>query len=148
MSGSAIAADALSGCPIERARYVVRDERGITAGFVLRQGAMFFFVHRAERDMTNWFQPATGPAASFVSTTDITASDWRADGPHPLGDLNYTVTDANDRPIPDFRFHAGVNAPAHVRIPRLQEELLYGFVSDSRDNLSLAFLDFDVCAPR
>jgi hypothetical protein len=38
-----------------------------------------------------------------------------------------------------------VTAPAHIVIPRLQEVLLYGCVSDSKEGLSLAFLDLATC---
>ena len=133
-------------CPLERARYVIRDEQGMTAGFRLRPPDLFFFVNAASRNTTSWFLPASG-AMHLASTTDIMAPGWRLDGPKPLGDLDYAVTDDVDRPLPDFWFHPGVKAPAHILIPRLQDVLLYGAPSDSHEGLSLAFLDLDGCDP-
>lgn len=131
-------------CPLEHARYVIRDEQGIIAGFGLRPPELFFFVRSPDR--TAWFVPASG-AALLVSTTDVMASGWRADGSHPLGDLAYAVTDADGRVMPDVWFHMGIASPAHILIPRLQDVLLYGAPSDSHEGLSLAFLDLDGCEP-
>lgn len=135
-------------CPLERARYFIRDEQGMTAGFRLRPPNLFFFVHSAGRNTTSWFLPyRAGGTTHLASTTDITAPNWRLDGPKPLGELDYSVSDDEGRPMPDFWFHQGAKAPAHILIPRLQDVLLYGAPSDSHEGLSLAFLDLDACDP-
>ena len=142
-------------CPLEKAHYVIRDEQGMTAGFRSGQAGaepdIFFFVRSESRNKTAWFLPyrASGPGITthLASTTDITAPGWRPDGPKSLGDLDYAVTDDDGRPVPDFWFHQGAKAPAHILIPRLQDVLLYGAPSDSHEGLSLAFLDFDTCDP-
>jgi hypothetical protein len=147
---SAVPAD----CPLEKSRYVIRDERDMTAGFASRQDSpadVFLFVHSASRNETAWFRPYRAGSPDFAthlaSTTDITAPDWRMDGPKPLGDLDYAAIDENGRPMPDFWLHRGIRAPAHILIARLQDVLLYGAPSDSHEGLSLAFLDFDGCNP-
>jgi hypothetical protein len=142
-------------CPLEKARYVIRDEQDMTVGFRLRQAGaepdIFFFVRSEIRNKTAWFLPyrASGPGITthLASTTDVAAPDWRLDGPKPLGDLDYAVTDDKDRPVPDFWFRQGAKAPAHILIPRLQDVILYGAPSDSHEGLSLAFLDFEACDP-
>jgi hypothetical protein len=141
-------------CPLEKARYVIRDEQGMTAGLRSRQDSpadVFLFVHSASRNETAWFRAyrGSGPgiATRLASTTDIAAPGWRRDGPKPLGDLDYSVSDDQGRSMPDFWFHQGVEAPAHIVIPKLQDVLLYGAPSDSHEGLSLAFLDFDGCDP-
>jgi hypothetical protein len=154
LSLSSITTAAPAGCPLEKAHYVIRDEQGMTAGFASRQdfpADVFLFVHSAIRNETAWFRPyrasGAGVTTHLASTTDIAAPDWRADGPKPLGDLDYSATDENGRPMPDFWLHEGTKAPAHILIPSLQDMLLYGAPSDSHEGLSLAFLDFDRCDP-
>jgi hypothetical protein len=151
---AALASAAPADCPLEKARYVIRDEQGMTAGFRSRPDSpanVFLFVHSASQNQTDWFRPYRAGGSGFethlASTTDITALDWRPDGPKPLGDLDYAATDDNGRPMPDFWLHRGAKAPAHILIPRLQDVLLYGAPSDSHEGLSLAFLDFDGCDP-
>ena len=132
-----------AACPLEAAHYVVRDEQGVTAGFRVQGARLFFFVHAAGQDSTQWFLP--GSKGRLISTGDITLPGWRVDGPSPVGALDYSATDENGGKLVDFYFHTGAPAPAHILIPRLQDVLHYGFVSDSREGLSLAFLDYDRC---
>jgi hypothetical protein len=141
-------------CPLERAHYVIRDERDMTAGFVIRRAdtaatpMLFFFVHSTSSNTTAWFIPYRSSAtARLASTTDIDASGWRPDNPHPLGDLDYGATDDEGHSLENFRFHQGAAAPAVILIPGLQDVLHYGFRSDSQEGLSLAFLDLIACDP-
>ena len=128
-------------CPLEHARYVIRDEAGMRAGFRMERGRLFFFVHATSPDSTQWFLAGE----NLVSTSDVTAPGWRADGPQPLGTLGYMATDEKGTALTDFSFAPGAPAPAVIVIPRLQEVLHYGFVSDAKEGLSLAFLDYAGC---
>ena len=130
-----------AACPLEAAHYVIRDGQEVTAGFALKEQRLFFFVHAQES--TQWFVPE---GTRLRSTTDVTAPGWRVDGPEPVGDVDASATDEKGVALAGYRFQVGAAAPAHILIPRLQDVLHYGFVSDSREGLSLAFLDYAGCA--
>ena len=136
--GLTVPAVAAPDCPLEKAYYAVRDEQGVTAGFQLRAEGLFFFVHAAAKDSTQWFLPVM--PGKLVLTADGIAAV-----PADNGALDYSATDGADHALPGFVFQPGVKAPAHIVIPRLQEILQYGFVPDSRESQSLAFLDLAGC---
>ena len=131
---------ALAACPLQAARYAIRDEQGVTAGFAAQRERLFFFVRSPEA--MQWFMPV---GSRLVSTGDVLAPGWRADGPEPIGALNYSATNEKGEAMAGYVFQIGARAPAHILIPKLQEVLHYGFVSDAKEGLSLAFLDLAGC---
>lgn len=116
-------------CPVERARYVLRDDPGISASFVAVESGehwpsrLALSVRSRRTDAVSWWLPWSGGTSNLhhiTSTTDVTAPGWRPpgpdDGPGPYGRREYLGFDSGYNVIPRAP-QAGRPAPAHFLIP-------------------------------
>lgn len=123
------AAASPASCPVERARYVFRNDPSVTAYFrPVESGPdwpsrIALAVHYKKTGRTYWWLPWNGGSDSLqnvASTEDVTARGWMAPspdgGPRPFGNRQYIVTDAAYN-IADHVPVRGDPAPGHMLFP-------------------------------
>jgi hypothetical protein len=143
------------GCPVERAKYVLRGTT-ISAKFTPRRPtqdwptAVEFSIHSDAPQATYVFLPYEGNGQGIV--THLASVENSASPPapdektgRPPGDLDYLVADPSYQFDQQFRPVPGARAPAHVLIPGLQEALHYRAGKDHKQNVPLAFFDLVAC---
>ncbi len=147
-------AAAAADCPFERAHYVFKGHRRVTAEFVPHAklqgvlGRVFVKVTVKPQGWTYWYFPETGNGYSMIrliSMMDPTAKDWHLPDPdsqegRPNNDENYYGLNA-DLSFRDELPDIGVKAPDLVLIPDLPITIWY----DVRVRLPRAFFVFDHC---
>ncbi|MBB5866383.1 hypothetical protein [Xanthomonas sp. 3058] len=151
---------AVSGCAVENARYVLRDDAGVQAEFhAVASGPQWpaqlaVRVHAARTGVNAWFLPWSGGSDGsqhLASTTDVTAPGWQPPdpdgGPRPLGDISYIGTDAGYRVLSEGP-RLGTPAPAHFLLPDLREALWYRAGADQRQQVARQFFDLVGCVSR
>ncbi|MFN3675955.1 MAG: hypothetical protein ACK4TC_08240 [Sphingomonas pseudosanguinis] len=149
----ALAAAALTPCPVERAHYILRDHPDVTADFrsVARDpdwpSGLALGVHHTASGRTFWWLPWNGGSdglQNVASTGDVTAKGWHPPdpdgGPRPFGDRHYIGTDAAYH-ILNRVPNRGEPAPAHMLFPDS---------AGSQDHVFVArqFFDLAGCRPK
>lgn len=124
-----LAATSIASCPVERARYLLRDNPDVTAYF--RQvdsgpdwpSGLALAVHNRKSGKTYWWLPWNGGTDSLqniASTEDVTTEGWRPPnpdgGPRPYGNRQYVGTDASYNVLGAVP-RRGELAPVHMLFP-------------------------------
>jgi len=150
-----------ASCPLEQARYVLRNAPGFTAAFrpvavSADWPAGVALVVRSEAsgrayDFLPYQGNGVGVPGHLASTRDVTKANWTPPGPddgkaRPLGDLDYMVLDATYDVGSEPALRRGAPAPAHLLIPDLQHALWYRTPPDARESAPTAFFDLADCA--
>lgn len=117
-----------SQCPVEKARYVLRNSPEVSAEFrAVDSGAdwpsdLALAVHGKSGGTTWWlpWEGGTDGLHHLGSTLDVGAQDWHPPspdgGPRPNGDHQLLTTDASYTFI-DHAPRKGDTAPAHILVP-------------------------------
>lgn len=124
----ALAAASAFSCSTEDVHYVLRYAPDVTAYFrKVDSGSdwpsgLALAIHFKQSGHTFWWLPSNGGTdnrQNIVSTTDVTASDWRPPspdgGPRPYGSIEYLGLNANYDIINDIPYR-GKPAPAHMLV--------------------------------
>ncbi|WP_132091075.1 hypothetical protein [Caulobacter sp. BK020] len=156
----AVLSNASASCPLERARYVLRDAPGFTAEFRPVaissdwSAGVALIVRSKASGRTYDFLPylgnGVGTLGHLASTYDVARPDWAPPGPdddkaRPLGDLDFMVLDATYGVAPEPALRRGAPAPAHLLIPGLEEAFWYRTPPDARESAPTAFFDLVDC---
>ncbi|AYV47120.1 hypothetical protein CFHF_01175 [Caulobacter flavus] len=150
-----ILAAAAIACPVEQARYVLRDAPAVTAAFFPVEGGPDWPQRVALKVDTGqgryWFLPYDGGTSGITrvaSTTDVQAPGWKPPhpdgGPRPLGDLEYLAADATWRLI-EGAPGRGQPAPAHIFLSELDDRLRHPPGDQPRDSVPRQFFDLAAC---
>jgi len=156
----AVLSSAPASCPVERARYMLRNAPGFTAAFrpVAVSGdwpaGVALVVRSKASGRTYDFLPylggGVGTLGHLASTHDVAQPDWTPPGPddgkaRPLGDLDFMALDAAYGVAPEPRLRRGAPAPAHLLVPGLEEAFWYRTPSEARESAPTAFFDLVGC---
>ncbi len=156
----AVLSSAPASCPLERARYGLRNAPGFTAEFrpvVISAdwpAGVALIVRSKASGRTYDFLPyqgnGVGTLGHLASTHDVTGPGWAPPGPddgkaRPLGDLDYMTLDATYGVAAEPVLRHGASAPAHLLIPDLQHAFWYRTPSDARESAPTAFFDLVGC---
>ncbi len=146
---------AVTACPVDQARYALRTEPAVTAGFLRVESsrdwpsglALGIQVHGRR----HWFLPfpgGTDGAQNLASTLDPTVSGWTPPnpdgGPRPLGNFQYLGFDATYRLLPSIP-HSGGAAPVHILLPTLDDALRHPTGDQPRDSIPRQMFDLVAC---
>ena len=125
----AVAAAALTACPVEDAQYALRHAPAVTASFRVIDrtddwpSGVAMAIRDARSGQVSWWLPSVGGTNGLdyvVSTTDVTAPGYRPPvgdgGPRPAGVRTIVMTDAR-YDIVDGVPQRGQPAPAHMLFP-------------------------------
>ncbi|HEY1708555.1 MAG TPA: hypothetical protein VGG10_09850 [Rhizomicrobium sp.] len=143
-------------CPLELARYVLRDYPGITAGFQVRPTDrsvdLLFFIHSTDKNTTHWFLAYSGngqgisthlASIGVVAGSSLKPPNAGADR-RELDDLDYLAADKTYRFMQSYAAYRSAEAPEHIFIPELQHALWYQ--AEPREGVPVAFFDLQSCA--
>lgn len=116
-------------CPVERARYVLRDDPTVSAFFIEVDSGenwpskLAMAVSSRKTGQITWWLPwngGTNNLQNITSTTDVTAGNWQPPSPdggaRPHGSREYLGFDAAYNVISSVP-QAKHQAPAHMLIP-------------------------------
>ena len=158
---SSLAAIVALSCPIERASYKLRTAPEYSA--VFRDVAsgrdwptkVALGIRSTVTNRTFWWLPGLVGSSGrhyLYSTTDVAVGSWQPPSPdggvRPLGEMEYTNTDASYRVLDELPQRGGP-APAHFFIAQLGETLWYGNANLNwqRERPPTQFFDLTACLP-
>jgi hypothetical protein len=146
---------AVTACPIEQARYALRTEPSVTAGFMRVESghdwpsglALRIEIHGRR----HWFLPfpgGTNGEQNLASTVDPSVPGWTPPnpdgGPRPLGNFQYLGFDATYLLLANIPQSGGA-APAHILLPTLDDALRHPMDDRPRDSIPRQFFDLVAC---
>lgn len=156
----AVLSSAPASCPVERARYGLRNAPGFTAEFRpvaisadWPAGVALIVRSKASGrtyDFLPYFGSGVGTLGHLASTHDVAQANWTPPGPddgktRPLGDLDFMALDVAYGVVAEPVLRRGAPAPAHLLIPDLQHAFWYRTPFDARESAPTAFFDLVGC---
>jgi hypothetical protein len=142
-------------CPIQDARYGMRENPAITARFhAVRRtsdwsSGLALAIRIGSSGRTYWWLPWNGGTdrrLHVASVRERNQPEQLPEGARPLGDLDFFST-TNDYAFLPAVPQRGERAPAHFFIPHLGRTLWTGLRWDRRDDAPTSFFDLVDCRP-